>query len=263
MDNKLKVLCLDIETTPIKTYLWGMYQELNNYDMVIDEWYILTWAAKWLGDTKVMSSSLPDFPKEYKKDPKNDKHILIPLKKLLEEADIVVAHNGYDFDRRKINTRLHKNGLGAVPRYRMVDTLLVARRNLSFTSNKLTDLCKFLGLGCKVATGGFQLWIDCMKGDKKAWNHMEKYCRYDVTLLEKLYYELLPWIDSHPNMGVKNITERPTCPKCGSDKIQMRGTVILNSGKFNRFQCQVCGGWSRDKHNLFEKGDPKKLLVNA
>ena len=74
---------------------------------------------------------------------------------------------------------------------------------------------------------------------------------------------MLPWIDTHPNVGAKEITERPTCPKCGSDKIQMRGTVILNSGKFNRFQCQVCGGWSRDKHNLFEKGDPKKLLVNA
>ena len=159
MGNQLKVLLVDVETAPIKAYQWGMYQELTNYSMVIEEWYILCWAAKWLGEKKIMSSALPDFPKEYKKDNKNDKHILIPLKKLLEEADIVVAHNGYDFDRRKINTRLHKNKLGVVPRYRMVDTLLVARRNLSFTSNKLTDLCNFLGLGTKVDTGGFDLWI--------------------------------------------------------------------------------------------------------
>jgi hypothetical protein len=89
-----------------------------------------------------------------------------------------------------------------------------------------------------------------MNGDPKSWKHMVEYNKRDVVLLEKIYLELRPWIQSHPNISV--ISELPDgCPNCGSLHLQKRGFGITKSGKQQRFQCLDCGSWS--------KGPTKKI----
>ena len=108
-----------------------------------------------------------------------------------------------------------------------------------FIPCSLNDLCKYLGIGGKLETGGFETWLGCMRGDKKAWATMTKYNKVDVELLEKLYLTMRPFMTNHPTIYPHGI-----CPVCESNKIQKRGKSILRSGSIKpRFQCTGCGAW--------------------
>ena len=221
--------------------------------MIENPWYMLCWSAKWLHEKKVMSSALVDFPVEYKKNPECDKQILKKLWNLLNEADIVVAHNAKRFDCRKTRARFIMNGMTPPSPYKIVDTLQVARSQFFFTSNKLDNLGKYLGVGEKLDTGGFKLWKDCMSGKKKAWKKMVAYCKRDVLLLEKVYKKLLPYMTNHPNLGNYVESEDPICPKCSSTKLIKEGYAYTGVGKYQQYSCKSCGGWSRGRKNLREQ----------
>lgn len=235
-----KILLYDIETSPLLAYTWTRWQE--GVIDIADEWYMMSYAYRWLGDSKVKAVGLPD-TKEYKKDPTNDYGLAKGLWDLLDEASIVVGHNSNRFDNRKVNARLIKHGFTPPSPYQTIDTKNVAKKYFAFDSNKLTHLGQYLNLGQKVETGGFQLWIDCMAGKEDAWKRMIKYNKQDVELLTQIYLKLRPWIDTHHNINV--LDERMgSCPKCGSEKIQKRGFSITRTRKRQRYHCQDCGAWS-------------------
>jgi DNA polymerase elongation subunit (family B) len=245
---KPKILLLDIETSPNLSLVWGHYEQ----DVLSVEkyWHILSWSAKWLGG-KQTTKCLADY-KTYRKDKDNDYELVKELHELMGDADMIIAHNGNDFDFKKVNTRAIVHGLSPIPPYKKIDTLKTARRLFAFDSNKLDDLGDFLQLGRKEQTGGFKLWQDCMAGDKVAWNKMKRYNAQDVRLLEKVYLALRPWDNQHPNIG--NYLGEAVCPKCGSSDIQFRGWAMNSTTKYRRFQCQACGGWgrttTREKQNI-------------
>lgn len=257
-----KILLVDIETSPSQAYIWGLWQEVTSTEMIESDWYILCWCAKWLGEKKIMRAALPDF-QNYKKDTHDDKAVLQQLWKLLDEADVIVAHNGIKFDRRKINARFIMNGMTPPSPYKVIDTLQIAKTHFAFTSNRLNDLGRFLQLGKKKDTGGFQLWKDCMAGDKEAWKKMVDYCANDVALLEKVYVKLRPYASNHPNIGVYLEEETALCPKCGSSNIEYRGYYYTTISKFQRFMCKDCGGWGRLRTNELPKEIREGLATNA
>jgi hypothetical protein len=240
-----KILLFDIENAPNTAYIWGLWQETTSPEMIEREWYMLCWAAKWLGESTVYSAGLMDYPKEFRANPENDKPLLKTLWKLLDEADIVIAHNGAQFDVRKTNARFIMNGLTPPSPYKVIDTLLIARKHFFFTSNKLNDLGKYLKCGQKVETGGFKLWKKCMAGNRAAWKKMVTYCKNDVRLLEKIYLKLLPYIENHPNLAVYLDDDSQRCPNCASENIEKRGYSYTNLRKYQRYFCKHCGKWSR------------------
>lgn len=242
MINKPKVLLFDIETAPNLSYVWGHYEQ--NVIAHQREWYTLCFVAKWLGSKNMITSALPDY-KEYRKDPENDRQVVQAIWDLLNEADIVIAHNGDKFDIRKVNARFVFHGMSPPEPYQTIDTLKVARKYFAFNSNKLTDIGEHLGLGKKVETGGFELWKGCMQGDKKSWKKMIEYNKQDVNLLEKVYLELRSWMTNHPSFGA--FVEDNVCPNCSSKHIQKRGVGVTRVSKYQRFQCQDCGAWSKGK----------------
>jgi hypothetical protein len=254
MNNEAKILLFDIESAPNTAFIWGLYQETTSADFVDMPWFMLCWSAKWLGSKEIMSSALVDFPKNYKKNPEDDKLILQKLWTLLDSADIVVAHNGKNFDVRKSNARFVMNDMPPPSPYKIVDTLLEARKNFFFTSNKLNDLGKYLKVGQKVETGGFKLWKQCMSGDLSAWKKMVTYCKNDIILLEKIYLKLRPFMNTHPNLNIYNNNDAPKCPKCGSDHIAKEGYSYTDVCKYQRFSCRNCNGWFRGRDNLNKKG---------
>ena len=135
------------------------------------------------------------------------------------------------------------HGLEPPTGFKEVDTLQVARKQFKFTSNRLDDLCRVLGIGEKHETGGFSTWEGCMEGDEKAWRKMKTYNRHDVILLEALYLRLLPWMTNHPNMAV--MSDKPdACPKCGArqSQIQSRGWRYYQLTKRRAFRCAMCRG---------------------
>jgi uncharacterized protein YprB with RNaseH-like and TPR domain len=237
MSNPIKVLLFDIETAPNLGYIWGKWEQ--NVIENVSDWYILSFAYKWLGEKNVKHYSLPDF-KPYSKQKENDSELCRKLHELISEADVVVAHNGDEFDLKKANARFLLHGLKPPTPYKTIDTLKVARRHFQFDSNKLDDLAKYLGLGRKLPHTGFHLWKGCMAGDLKSWRTMIKYNMNDVILLEKVYTKLLPWI-TFPIVRPEN----GKCRNCESRRLQKRGLSAIKAGWRQRYQCQDCGAWSR------------------
>ena len=176
---------------------------------------------------------------------------------LLNEADIIVGHNIDQFDIKKLNTRFLMHKMDPPSPYKTVDTLKIARRHFAFTSNKLNDLGEMLGLGKKIDTGGFKLWEECLDGKKSSWKKMVAYCSQDVRLLERVYHALLPYASGMPNIAVYK--DEKVCPKCGSNKIVQQGFSYTTSAKFQRWICQDCGSWSRERSRIKPKS---KTLSN-
>jgi DNA polymerase elongation subunit (family B) len=243
MNKEKKILLFDIETSPNLSYVWGHYEQ--NVIEHNKEWHILSFSAKWLGDKSIITKGLCDY-KTYKKDKEDDCEITKELWKLFDEAEIIIAHNGDQFDIKKVNARFVYHGLNPPTPYKTVDTKKIAKKYFSFNSNKLTDLGKHFGLGEKVKHSGFEVWTGCMMGDKKSWKEMLKYNKQDVVLLEKIYLKLRSWHTSHPNLEPFD-KDRPVCPICGSHHVQKRGTAVTKMNRYTRYQCQECGAWFRGK----------------
>lgn len=252
-----KILILDIETAPSLAYVWRYFKENVGAKQVREHGHIMSFAAKWLGEDKVF----------YEENRKQDDTALVKkLLKFLDEADMVVAHNGERFDFPKIAGRAVVNGLKPPSPYKMVDTLKSARREFSFPSNSLEYLGIILGVDQKSSHKefpGFELWSECMKGNKKAWAEMKKYNIQDVVTLEEIYLKLRPFMRNHPNVSVFGENEEMECPKCGSTHLQMRGYAYTNVGKFHRFQCQGCGGWGRTRYTIKDIDQNKNIAANV
>ena len=249
---KNKILIFDIENSPNLSYVWGRYEQ----NVIADEreWNMLSFAYRWLGDRKVKAFSLPDFP-GYKKDRNNDTALIMELWNLLDEADIVIGHNVDRFDVRKTNARFLSAGLTPPSPYKTVDTYKLAKKYFFLNSNKLTDLATYLGVGKKVETGGFDLWLGCMSGDKKSWKKMVEYNKHDVELTEKVYLKLRPWMNTSPNQNLYQGTTH-SCPICGQDSLQKRGWAYTRVNKYQRYQCvgdKGCGGWSTGERIEIDK----------
>jgi hypothetical protein len=236
-----RIVYIDIETAPNLGYTWAKYEQ--NVIAFEREWFMLSFAFKWAGEVKPTVYTLPDFV-GYDDDKSNDAQLVAKLWAVLDEADLVIAHNGDKFDIKKTNARFLLHGMAPPAPYRTIDTLKVARRHFALTSNKLDDIAKALGLGQKADTGGFQLWLDCMSGDRKAWKKMARYNGNDVDLLEKVYERLRPWHATHPCI------EAGACAACGSDHVIRRGVAFSGGKKFQRYQCFECGKWSMSKVSI-------------
>lgn len=238
-----KVLFYDVETRPNLGYIWGKYEQ--NVIEYVEEFSMLCFAYKWQHEKTTHVVGLPDFAL-YKKDPTNDSELIKALHKLFDEADVVIAHNGDQFDQKITNARTIVNGILPPSPYKQIDTKKVAKRYFRFNSNKLDDLGAILGLGRKIQTGGFSLWLGCMRGDPQAWAKMMRYNKQDVVLLEKVYYKMLPWIENHPGMNV--LLDKPeACPNCGKGPLHARGYRITTVSKYQRYQCQNCGHWAKSR----------------
>ena len=46
--NKQKILFLDIETAPMRSYTWGRWKQNISLSQTISEWFIISWSAKFV-----------------------------------------------------------------------------------------------------------------------------------------------------------------------------------------------------------------------
>lgn len=239
-----EIYILDIETLPLEVYSWGVYKQRINPDNVIRDWCLLSYSAKRLFSPKVTGRILT--PAEATK--RDDKKLTEEISQILNNADIIIAHNGKSFDIPKINNRLLMHDIRPPSPYQVIDTKDAAAKALGFTSNKLDYIAKKLGLGQKKHTD-FDLWVQCSNGNKEALQYMLEYNKEDVILLEDVYVKLRPWIFNHPNLGLyMNLDQTlKTCPNCNSDDLDLDGTYTTTASVFDSFSCNNCGARGRNK----------------
>lgn len=258
-----RVLFLDIETKPLLAYVWSIWQQNVGLNMIESDWSILSFAAKWKGDpeSKIIYKDL-----SRTKDIDDDRPLLTALWQLLDEADIVVAQNGISFDKKKIYARFIIQGFQPPSPFKFIDTKVIAKAAFGFTSNRLEYLSDKLNKRYKKLKhekfSGFDLWKECLAGNKEAWASMREYNCYDVLALEELYDRLVPWADNAPNFSLYTDDPGHVC-QCGSKELQKRGYHYMASGKYQRYQCKKCGAWTRDRVNLFDKDKRASLHIGT
>lgn len=251
--NGPKVLLVDVETAPILGHVWSIWEQNVSLNQIKSDWHLLSWSAKWLGspESEVMYAD-----QRSAKNIEDDSKLLKGIWKLLDAADIVITQNGVSFDIKKLNARFILNGFPPPSHFKNIDTKIIASKKFGFTSNKLeylTDkLCtKYKKLKHK-QFAGFELWKECLAGNKDAWAEMELYNRHDVLSLEELYIKLSPW-DTGINFNLYTDEATPTTCRCGCTKFERRGYHYTSAGKFQTYRCTECGAWTRDKNNLLSK----------
>jgi hypothetical protein len=231
-----KILLLDIETAPIIAAVWQPYEANAVY--IIRDTYILSFAAKWLGERGVKTHILPDYPR-YKANRHDDRPLIRELWQYLDSADIVICHNGDRFDVPKVRARMMVHDLPPPSHFRTIDTLKIAR-TCKFDSAKLDNLGRYLGEGRKIPNTGGTLWKEvCEDGNLKSWETMRRYNAQDVRLLERIYNRLRPWATSHPNLNLYH-DDPLACPTCQSHRIKPKGYVYLKSTVKRRYFCLSC-----------------------
>jgi len=254
-----KILVYDIETSLMKAWIFRPKTEYIRYDMIEEDTIILTWSAKWLGEDDVMSSTLT--PKEAKS--RDDKRVTKEFYELLNQADVVVAHNGDNFDIRHMNAKFFEHGFPPPLPFRSVDTLKVAKKYFKggFPSLALNYLTKKLKVSGKIETK-VQLWKDCGYGDKQALDDMSRYCDNDVIILEDFYVLMLPWISNHPPVGMYSREKNAmSCPNCNGKIEIVEGKIYsTKANAWKTYRCSECGNTGRTKISALTK-DERALFI--
>jgi hypothetical protein len=244
------VLVYDIETAPVGAWVWGAYK--TNIIGVMDghDWYLLSFAYKWLGQKGTHYVSHAHDPAFFPHTT-NDLYVAERLASLLDAADVVIAHNGDNFDQKKTNSRILFHGIDPPSPYQQIDTLKEARRYFNNIQNSLKELGRIYTKEEKMRTSGFELWLGCMAGDPAYLAEMEKYNRQDVLVLERYYRRIMPWIGSPGHMS-PNAAHwaggKLVCTKigCGSENVVRRGTDKRGAvNTWQVIQCKDCRGYSR------------------
>lgn len=232
----MKILLWDIETSPLVMRVWNLWDPPAKYENIIEETTLLSVAWKWLGSKEVDCLAIKPTR------PRDDKALVKATHRILSQADVLVGHNGDRFDLRRFNTRAIKHGLPPLPPIPTIDTLKVAKRYFGFNSNRLDYLGEFLGVGKKLKTEP-QLWTRVLEGDREAILLMERYNKQDVTLLEKVYLALRPFIRNHPNANLHG-GNGTRCPNCESESLVKQGFKYQRTTKRQQYRCRECGAWS-------------------
>lgn len=256
-----KVLIFDIETAPVLGYVWSLWKQNVGLNQIKEDWFVLSYAAKWYGESSVYYED-----QRFADNIEDDREILEGIWELLDEADIVITHNGKRFDSKKLNARFILNGMKPPRSYRHIDTLEISKKHFAFTSNRLAyltaKLCTDTQKSAHANFSGFDLWAECLKGNPEAWQEMEEYNIDDVKSLEELYNILSPWANSLPNFDVyhSGLTNEDLT---GSMTLVPDGYVYTNLGKYQRYVCKKTGRELRGRVNLLSKDKRSTLKSNV
>lgn len=250
-----RILVYDIETAPMLAHVWKMWDNNVGLNQLQDDWYILSFAAKWLGEDEIFYYDQRDA-----EDQTDDSYILSKLWKLLNEADIVIGQNVKRFDTKKVNARFILNGFPKPSTYRQIDTMVQAKETFGFTSNKLeylaSRLCPEFVKNKHAKFPGHEMWVECMKGNIEAWKEMEIYNRDDILATEGVYQVLSSWDPKLPNFDVyvDGLLDMTVWVEDGYH--------YNNFGKYKRYRNIETGVQRRSRFNELSKEKRQQLLAN-
>lgn len=251
----------DVETLPLKIegHLWAIHDQYIPHTMIKDSWRMLGWAGKYLNQPKVYSEVMT--PKEAVN--RNSKRVVETARQFLDTLDIVIWHNGTDFDAKVVNSELAFYRLEPL-HYRGIDTLQIIRSTFKLPSYKLDYVNNYFGITRKIHNDGQILWDRCLRGDKKALEEMEIYNQGDIVSNEDLFWTIQPYAKGLPNFSTYKTELNQKICNCGGKYTQDKNHPYwyTNLSKFERFVCNSCGSVSRGRKTLLDKRFSSHLLTS-
>lgn len=251
----MKILFFDVENLPNITQTFSLFKTNIPHTNIIEHQSLICVAWQWSNEKKVHLTSISDDPKRLK-NIYDDYHVAKEFHKILDtdESFVMCGHNLAGFDIKKVNAAFLRHGLNPVPERQVIDTLKVCRKHFRLDSNRLDYVCRLLGVGEKVETGGMSLWNDIVQAKypevgkeadlelrDKALKKMSIYCQHDTRLLKPLLDKLRPFMGrEHPNANAYQ-NNQIGCTKCGGKDYRKYGFRYMVSGKkHRRYFCNSC-----------------------
>lgn len=227
----IKLLTLDIETRPNEVYCWDLFNQNIGLNQIKKSASMICFAAQYLGEKKMHFYSVH-------KDGR--RKMVKAVRNLLDECDGLITYNGINFDVPIIRWEILRQNMDPPSGFKQVDLYRIMK-TMKPTSRKLDYVVQELNLGQKTTHEGMPLWTACMKNDPDAWKLMEQYNKHDVELTESLFHYLEKWIP--------NLPQEPNL--CEHEHKQKRGYYLTAQSVYQRYRCNSCGSWVRDKKPIF------------
>jgi hypothetical protein len=238
--KKLKTLIFDVETKPVLAWIWRTGKQYITHDQIKrdQKFDIICICWKWDGESKIHSL-------DWGIKKQNSYDMIEKFSKVIETADVCIAHNADKFDIKQINTQRLLHGQGPIAWPTSEDTLKQIRKYFALPSYSLDYLSKLL-TGAGKDRMEFRDWIDIVADKKpKALKKMIKYCKRDVLLLQKSWDKIKAFCEPKASAAITS-GNLEGCPRCSSLDKTREGYKILRAGKYQRYQCKSCGFKWRD-----------------
>ncbi len=253
----------DLETLPLRIagYMWRIHDAYISHDMIKQNWSMVSWAGKILGEDGIYSDVMT--PKEAVG--RNTARIAQSAREFMDSLDIVIWHNGDSFDNGILTYELTLNGLKPL-KYKSIDTYKLIKWNYTLPSYKLDYVNALFGIRKKIANEGMPLWIACSEGDPEALKTMLNYNEGDIFSNEDLFRKISPYC----NTGLPNLATyyadgtTQVCNHCGSKLVRdsKHPHWNTNTARYERFVCPTDGSVYRGRKTLFQKQETSGLLVS-
>lgn len=235
-----KILIWDVETSYVRARIWHTGKQYVGHDQIIDgdRTKIICVSYKWVGEKRVHCL-------QWNNRTQNCDSLVRKFSKVIEKADVAIAHNGDKFDVRQYNTQCLMAGERPVSWPTTEDTLKQIRRIFYLPSYRLDYITKMLfGEGKNPMSR--QDWVNVIEGKNqkirdKALKKMVMYCKKDTALLERTWLKLAPYLEPKASRSILKNGHREGCPNCGSSKLYGHGFRTTKAGRYKRFRCESCG----------------------
>lgn len=251
----LKILFYDIETTPLKAYVWRTGEQRVTSSLLVkgsDIYDIICICYSW-GNSKKIESL--DWGKS-----QNSKNMITKFARIIDEADIVIGKNNSRFDDKYITTLMQRYKIPAIANWpeKSDDLERQLRRHFYLPSFKLDYVSQIEGLDGKNHMS-FDDWeqIIVHKSDKHL-NKMVKYCKKDVSDTKIIWDRYKSYFKPKHNLG--KLLSDLLCKICGSKDVKKNGKRSTGIDKKDQFYfCNSHGGYAgKTRITITAKGDIKE-----
>lgn len=246
----MKILIGDIELSHA-TYLAypAKRPQYLRREQMLHPQFLFSFAYNWYGQKRIHCVHLLQDMKRFRKNFRDDEHVIREAHRVLSEADVFVGHNSDRFDIPHIEWRAKLLGLPPIT-IAKVDTLKAAKKHFNAPSNSMDNLLKDLGYEGKVGKPTEKEWFAAALGDIAEIRKIIKYNKHDVRAQIKLYEEVRPWITNHPNFNLfvrdRDGNEIGVCRNCGSPNLHIKENRTLTNGSMRHiYSCKDCGAHTR------------------
>jgi len=266
---KPKILFYDIETLPLKAWIWQPGQQYVGHKQLLSShnmWDLISIQYCW-------NDGKPAKVLRYDKHG-GTKGMIETFDKLVKESDLTIGKNSDRFDTKMINSLRMMNGIKGYPEWTQVkdDLEKQMRRQFRLPSQSLDYISDVLGFGGKDKME-MSDWIEISnyrqlteiqedigtKASNKVAKHLygekasyirkvgkialNKMCNYgakDTEDTRALWY----YLEEHftPNFNMATFTgERISCKRCGSKNLRKNGKYIsAGQTRYQQWRCNSC-----------------------
>lgn len=250
-----RILILDVERVKpeyrIRSWDRKIQNRWLNYDELTIDARVSLACWSWYDEDEIHSAA------EWDKGGRNQ--FLKRMHRVMEQADIIVTHNGANADEPWLLadfTVPRKGAPGAsqfkrlpeLPPTQRVDTLKVMRspRYKGIEFKGLDAVCQIVGLPGKTDRYDYLRMDAAVAGDRDAQEELTAYCKGDVAAERFVYDWLRPGIKNHPHLFVDGKVALLVCNRCAeAETLPSAKRYMANVLSYEMLRCAGCTGYRR------------------